>query len=248
MDWQPGDIAACYGAEPVSRAISAATTWPLAPPGLRLGPSHVALISQRGLLVPAAGEPAWVESTSLCQRPCLLRGRPVAGCQVHLPSERVADYERGGGRVVRFRPHPLWRFQGREHSDLWAVLTNFVRNETAYDTRGALLSRSHVLQHLSCLAGQPLTTLFCSELIAAVLQRFGRLCSSHHPGKFHPAKLLRWLVRMGVYQRVDPPRLRVFDPLCEERGAGPAQASTHTPHGTPGAAAPAAHTTGETAG
>lgn len=254
MDWQPGDIAACFGTGPLSLAISTATAWPLAPAGLKLGPSHVAIIGRLN-----NGSPGWFESTTLCARDCLLRDEPVQGCQVHAPEDRVADY---GGRVLQYRPHPVWQFQTDERVALSLMLADCVRNETNYDTRGALLSRSHVLQHLSCLAGEPLAALFCSELVALVLQRFGRLCPNTHPGRFHPGSLLRRLVKTGIYQRVEtrPSPLKIYlgadttsarngfaqasgradDLRFQARGAERAQPSTHSPPGTDGAGAPAA--------
>ena len=45
VSFLPGDLVACYGADGVSRFIRAATWSPLAPAGLRFGPSHVAIIS-----------------------------------------------------------------------------------------------------------------------------------------------------------------------------------------------------------
>lgn len=254
MDWQPGDIAACFGTGPLSLAISTATAWPFAPRGLKLGPSHVAIIGRL-----TGGRPGWFESTSLCDRECLIRDEPVQGCQVHAPEDRVADY---GGRVLQYRPHPAWQFGTDERVALSLMLADCVRNETGYDTRGALLSRSHVLQHLSCLAGEPLAALFCSELLALVLQRFGRLCPNTHPGRFHPGSLLRRLVKTGIYRRVDtrssPLKIylgadttaarnaheqlagRTSELLAQARGAGPAQPSTQSPLGTDGAEAPAA--------
>lgn len=257
MDWQTGDIAACFGAQPLSRLISAGTAWPFAPQGLKLGPSHVAIIGRL-----SNGRPGWFESTSLCTHECLLRDEPVQGCQVHTPEDRVTDY---GGRVLQFRPHPVWKFDTAERVELSLMLADCVRNETGYDTRGALLSRSHVLQHLSCLAGEPLAALFCSELIALVLQRFGRLCPNTHPGRFHPGSLLRRLVRTGIYQRVDtrptrPNHLKIYlsadttaarnandllvdrieERLSQARGVEPAQPSTQSTLGTDGAQAPTA--------
>lgn len=122
--------------------------------------------------------------------------------------------------MVRFAPKRLWRFEPAEQRELSRLLINdLVCHEIDYDTRGALLSRSHILQHLSCFVGDPVTTLFCSEMIAVALQKHGRLCTSSHPGKFHPAKLLRWLVRRGIYARVAASPLRLISSSpCSARG------------------------------
>mgnify|MGYP006200327081 CR=1 FL=1 len=77
-DLRAGDVVACYGTDLVSRCITYLTAWPLAPRGLRLAPSHVAVI------VPWDGHNrlAWAESTTLTGHTCLARGERVKGWQV----------------------------------------------------------------------------------------------------------------------------------------------------------------------
>ena len=191
---QPGDLAACYGADRVSRGITWATVNPLAPAGLRLGPSHVAMIVPQ-----LQGGSLWCESTTLCARPCLIRRRPVSGCQAHLPADRIADYLASGGRVDIWRLSRIDRLQPGEIGLLRdLVLHQFVGHGIGYDLGGALLSgrRLRTLPRLMCA---DLEQLFCSELCAAVLMRLNRLCREN-PSWFNPARLLRRLFGQGTYQ------------------------------------------------
>lgn len=193
-DLQPGDLAACYGADRISRGITWATANPLAPAGLRLGPSHVAVIVPQ-----LQGGPVWCESTTLCERPCLLRRKPVSGCQAHRPPERIADYLSAGGRVEIWRLSRIDRLRQPEIEILREiVLHDFVGNGLGYDIGGALLSgrRLRTLPRLLCA---DLESLFCSELVAAVLMRLNRL-NRANPSWYNPSRLLRQLFREGTYQ------------------------------------------------
>jgi hypothetical protein len=51
------------------------------------------------------------------------------------------------------------------------------------------------------LPGADLQSLFCSELVAAILMRLNRL-NHANPTGFSPARLLRTLVLLGKYHRV----------------------------------------------
>lgn len=200
MDWQPGDIAACYGRDLVSRTISWGCASLIAPRGLRLGPSHVAMICHQH------GRPLWVESTTLSPRPCLVRGEPVAGVQVHDPMDRVADYLCAGGRVDIYRLVDFWRFTPEESDALTYWLVDYcVDRGISYDMSGAILSGRRLTVRLLPWLGADLHTLFCSELVAAVLARMNRINHSN-AARFHPARLLRRVVSTGHYERV-----RTFD-------------------------------------
>lgn len=191
--FQPGDIAACYGRDLPSRFISGVTTSLFAPAGLRLGPSHVAL------LIKYRDRDLWVESTTLCRHPCEIQCRPVAGVQAHVPANRVDDYVSNGGRVVLYRLVGLNKLAAAESTLLTGiVLRHVLGRRSAYDLRGALVSGSRLLR---LLPGAKLDELFCSELVAALLMRLGRMNHSN-PARYHPGRLLRELVRHGIYESV----------------------------------------------
>lgn len=200
--FEPGDIAACWGREAASRVVSLATASLLGPAGLRWGPSHVAIITQH------AGRPLWVESTTLCRRPCCVAGRPVAGVQAHRPEDRIGEYCAGGGRVELYRLMPIDSLSSTEQALLDRILIDhFLRSAAAYDLCGALLSGTRVFQLTRLFPGADLQQLFCSELIAAVLMRLGRLTRGN-PTRYSPARLLRTLVQQGTYRRVGTAEVR----------------------------------------
>lgn len=196
MQLEPGDIAACYGTDPASRFISGITASIFAPQRLRIGPSHVAMACrwQDDLL--------WVESTTLCPHPCYLKDELTSGPQAHLPEERIADYLSRGGHVDLYRLAPLSKLTGDESQLLAELLIReFVLPHRPYDLGGALLSGTRLFQLTNLFPNADLQSLFCSELIAAVLMRLNRMNHSN-PGRFNPARLLRQLVRCGKYEYV----------------------------------------------
>lgn len=196
MDFQPGDIAACFGRDLTSRVIRLGTMSPFGPRGLRLPPSHVAI------LCPHGDRLLWVESTTLCARPCLVRGLHVSGAQAHLPWLRVRDYVDGGGWVDLYRLVDVDTLSTAETRLLSRILIDhFVRRGVRYDFGGAVLSGTRVFQLLRMFPGADLDQLFCSEMVAAVLMRLGRMNRSN-PTRFNPGRLLRTLVRNGVYRFV----------------------------------------------
>lgn len=194
--FHPGDITACYGSDGASRVISLATSSLLGPDGLRWSPSHVALCCgyQGGVV--------WIESTTLCSHPCLVQQRVVSGVQVHDPADRISDYLGEGGQVRVFRLRELHAFDPDEDELVTRLLVGqFVRQQVTYDLRGALLSGTRVFQWTRLFPRADLESLFCSELIAAVLMRLGRM-NHANPSRYNPGRLLRELVRTGVYYPV----------------------------------------------
>lgn len=184
--WRPGDILAFYGAGWSSRLIELAT-W---------GPSHVGIICEWPLPEPTGGYSlvdVLVESTTLCQRPCIETGRYVDGVQVQLPRQRIEDYV-GRARLYRLADH--WQLDQADSDHLSELLSRWIGKP--YDYRGALWSGTRVLKYLPRMPYSDLGSLFCSELIAASLQRLGRLCVTN-AGYFNPGSLVRALVKSGVY-------------------------------------------------
>jgi hypothetical protein len=192
---KPGDIAACYGRDPVSRCIRWMTASPLAPAGLRLGPSHVAVITRH------QGELLWLESTTLSGRPCRIQQRPITGVQAHTPAERINDCLAAGGAVALYRLVEIESLSKLEATLLSRILIDhFLLGSTHYDLSGALLSGTRVFQWTRLFPRADLQQLFCSELVAAVLMRLGRLPRGN-PTRYNPARLLRTLVRHGTVRR-----------------------------------------------
>jgi hypothetical protein len=190
-----GDIVACYGTGVLSRAISLGTASAFAPPGLRIGPSHVAMI------VTHEGELRWAESTTLATRPCLIRDARVKGWQLHPIVDRVADYLDAGGRCELYRLHPFYRLHvGEIEAFREASVDYWTEHVARYDAPTALFSGSRIVRLLKLYKPADLNALFCSEYCAAVLRRIGRLPADANPGRYSPARLLRELVKAGTYR------------------------------------------------
>lgn len=194
-DWQPGDILACFGSEPVSRAISVGTFCPIAPHGLRLAPSHVSIVADW------MGSPCVFESTTLANRPCLIRRKVVSGIQCHRPECRAWDYAHRGGRVDVYRLTHWNRLSSRETFELSELLKSMTVEGLTYDTVGALLSGTRVFQLTKFFPSADLEHLFCSELVAFSLMKLCRL-SRTNPTRFNPGRLCRRLVSEGTYRKV----------------------------------------------
>ena len=193
-EFQPGDLMACYGTEFVARAISYGTASLFAPRRLRIGPSHVAMICRHRDL------PLWIESTTLCRHPCVILGHSLSGVQSHFPEDRIRDYVKDGGRVDVYRLSAIDRLSQPESELLSRILIrHFIGRMISYDTGGALLSGTRLFKRTRLLPKADLNELFCSELVAAVLMRLGRM-NRANPTRFNPASLLRQLVRHGTYQ------------------------------------------------
>lgn len=194
MTLQPGDIMACYGTDWVSRGITWQTASLFGPRRLRLGPCHVAI------MLPIAGELLWCESTSLNQHACLIRQKQVAGCQVHESYYRVHDYKSDGGRVDVYRPTGINRLSGTEERLVGDIFKRYLAwAGVRYDFHGAAISGTRLWKWLPWAPPQTLEAMFCSEVVAALLMRIGRL-PRENPTIYNPASLLRTLVNTGVYQ------------------------------------------------
>jgi len=210
-DSESGDIYACWGSGWISRGISletSLTSWLTGPPGLRFAPSHVAIAARWKEAL------CWYESTTLTTRHCLSAQRRVDGVQVHEIGDRIHDYIVDGGAVSVFRLTRINALESIECDRLQNALTPLLgtpdRTAIAYDTAGALFSGLRLLPKLP-FARANLDTLFCSELLAASLQRLCRM-NKRNPSVFNPGKLMRELVRQGThvelrrFQQRDMPR------------------------------------------
>jgi len=192
--FEPLDIAACYGTGFTANAIRWGTASLLAPPRLRIGPSHVAVLCE------FHGRMVWIESTTLCPHPCVIMARPITGCQAHLPEIRIHDYVTGGGHVDLYRLAPIEKLSRAESELLTRILVrHFIGKQVTYDLGGALLSGTRLFKRTRLLPSADLNELFCSELVASVCMRLGRMNRSN-PTRFNPACLLRELVRHGTFQ------------------------------------------------
>lgn len=199
-DPQPGDIMACYGTDFASRFISLVTAWPLSPRGLFFGPSHVAIVAKRYLSIDRL---YWYESTTKCRHKCEFSGEDDNGVQVHKIRQRVEDYTSRGGKVVVYRlVRPLESYEAAIIED---ELFYMLEQQDQYNMYGALSSGGRILRWLFNQFGWARRThIYCSHMLARLLslkdvERL-RLTSNDHPNRYTPGKLLRVLVRAGIYE------------------------------------------------
>lgn len=202
---EPGDIFACYGSDAMSRFISVETsllTWLIAPQGLRLSPSHVAIACPR--YAPHEKECFWFESTTMTSRPCLEAGRKVAGVQCHRVGERLSDYLQHGS-VDIYRLTPINALSGNAVRDMRNDLISwFIEEEVSYDVAAAVFSGARLMRSIDKLTGLMVPrseAVFCSQLIAAELMSLCRM-NRDNPQRYNPGRLLRTLVEQGTYTRV----------------------------------------------
>lgn len=188
------DIFACWGSCAASRVISYGTSSLFGPKRLKFGPSHVAM----SVYLKPFGY-VWLESTSLCTRPCLYHNVQKSGIQVHRPVDRIDDYLNQGGRIDVYRLTQIDRVHSCETSKLTEVCWDLIYANASYDLGHALISGTRVFKYSRLLPGADLEQLFCSELCAAILQAMGRM-NRIDPGVYNPACLLRTLIRQGTYR------------------------------------------------
>jgi hypothetical protein len=177
LKWLPGDIVVFYGRDRTSRLIELVTR----------GPSHVGIICHMepfGRVI--------VESTTLCPHPCLIAKKNRDGVQVHTIEDRVANYP---GKVMRLPLASRWALRAWESRQLTDECLEWVG--LPYDLGGAVVSATRWLKWWPY---PDLGSMFCSELIAALLQRFGRLPLGN-PAVYSPASLIRALQRCTTYDK-----------------------------------------------
>lgn len=173
-----GDVLFFYGRDLISRIIEVATR----------GPSHVAIVCEH------QGRQLIVESTTLCPWDCVITGKRIDGVQAHYWQDRIATYP---GRVDRLRLLPHWELTAEESALMSHLLIDHWIGRP-YDLRGALISGTKFLKLTRWVRYPDLGSQFCSELVAAVLMRLGRLPLGNAQ-IYNPASLVRALRRCGTY-------------------------------------------------
>lgn len=192
--YRSGDLVGFSADGPLSFGINLATCgWPMQPRKWR-GLSHVAIVARD----PIADQLVLWESTSLYRRPCIHCEEVHGGVQSHWIGSRVLTY---GGAVWHYRlRQPL-----DEEQDF--QLAYYLQGEhgKTYDNLGAFRSRETPLSLLErCFARRPedLTSIFCSELIAAAWRHVGRW-NPPDASRWSPNRLARTALAIGL---VDEPR------------------------------------------
>lgn len=206
-DFQPGDVIGFSGRSLTSRLIKAATV----PPWYWFRAhwrcvSHVAICCElesrdiarfpNHLVFHRDGAKLCllVESTTLEDLPCLLKGTPISGVQVHYPVQKVRDYP---GFVYRMRIAPEERFSPEQSRELTQFLLGYIGRP--YDRLEAVDSATPFVRDRDG------SRTFCSKVVAKALMHVGLLGRSN-PGEWTPAELVKELSAIDTYQM--PVRLK----------------------------------------
>lgn len=181
MNLQAGDMIAFWGSDLLSVVISLLT----------FGPSHVGIVTEweGGVLI--------VESTTLADEPCAIRGEVASGAQAHWLPSRISDYD---GRVAVYRLRHHWRLSTHESQLMTDLLVNdFVSPSATYDLKSAIISGC-VVKWSHLLPYPDDGSVFCSELCAIAYMRLGRMRLGDAE-RYNPASLVRSLRRCGVVEK-----------------------------------------------
>lgn len=151
--------------------------------------SHVALLAKA-----TDGRLLVFESTSLSDLPCAINGERFAGTQAHELDAVIQNYN---GRIYHY---PLYRLLYVSEDER---LTRFLMETlgTPYDMTGAFRTAGVGLSWIeSLLRPQDLTSIFCSELIAAALANIG-IFSTSNASRWNPNRLIRSLCWNGIVSK-----------------------------------------------
>ena len=192
FEYKAGDVVGFSGNGQLSVWINLATAgipwWSL---------SHAALIAPH----PTTDELVLYESTTLYDGPCLVQGKKVAGVQAHDVEKRAADYD---GKVWLYSlAAPL---TPEEYAGLRDAATSYLG--TRYDRSGAFQARQAGfgwLERLCIRRPEDLSSLFCSEFVAACLKSIGRF-EVENVSIFNPNRLGRELLSREIVTK--PVRLK----------------------------------------
>lgn len=174
-DLKAGDIIGFSGDSWLSASINLATYglpwWSL---------SHV------GIVADYDGELLLFESTTLNDVPCVIQGRPFRGTQAQRPIARIGGYK---GKVWHYSLYrPLYP---DEDMRLTKLLVSTVG--TPYDEIGALRAGGIGWSWIeSLLREQDLSSIFCSEWVAAAYAAIG-LFATDNVSRWNPNRLVRYL-------------------------------------------------------
>jgi hypothetical protein len=184
-----GDIIGFVGEDWVSDCINIAT---LGLPNRSV--SHVGIVSEY------KGKLLVYESTSGDRPPCYVKLKLTRGVQAHPLSELLS--------IPSFRE--VWHYPLKcplyyhQRARLEYVLKGYLGRD--YDMNGACHSAGVVFSKVcGMIKGEDLSSLFCSEMVAAVLTHVGTL-RTPNSSRWSPNKLCRYLVREGVC--LPPQRLK----------------------------------------
>ena len=149
---------------------------------------------------PKPGTLVLFESTMSCDLPCIFQGKVVSGVQGHKIADRVAEYQ---GKVWRY---PMRRTLRPLESER---LTHYLLSHLGvdYDTIGAFRAGGVGFSFVESLfRPEDLTSLFCSEFVAAAQKHVRLLDGGVSANRWSPNLLVRTEWRRGLLLK--PRRLK----------------------------------------
>lgn len=179
-DFKPGDVIGFSHHSLLGTAINLGTfgipLWSL---------SHVAIVTD------FRGERLLFESTSHVDSPCRIARRHVEGVQAQEPVQRIKHYHGSAWHYPTYRP--LYDCEQKRLNDF--LIANMGKH---YDRDGAIHSGGLVYSLIwSMLRLTDLSSLFCSELVAAAHSHIGLFATSN-PSRWNPNRLARAERRAGI--------------------------------------------------
>jgi hypothetical protein len=157
-----------------------------------------------------------VESTTLLDSPCRVKGKRIAGVQANDINERITQYTSKGGTVEVWRLAPKSRLLPWQRDYLATYAYHHYLGKP-YDTRQAVGSGANVakwwLKKRLGWAGfgaEDRTKFFCSECNICQLQDIGLFLTDYslcglkfdvNPSDYSPAEFRRSVCSLGLYQR-----------------------------------------------
>lgn len=177
---KPGDVIGFSASDCLGWSINLAT---FGIPGRGL--SHIAMA------INFHGDVILAESTILCKSRCVLQGKRVKGVQAHWLYDRLIGYK---GRVwVYPLQHPFTQQESERATSF--IMEALGKN---YDAIGAYRSTGAGFGWLeSLLRVEDLSSIFCSELVAADFRAAGRF-PTKDASHWSPNRLARQFLRDGI--------------------------------------------------
>lgn len=176
VDFLPGDILGFSASGCLGATINLGT-WGV--PGWGL--SHVALVGRNP---DSPSDNVLWEATGLVGTPCVLQGRYTSGVQVQHIAARVAGYV---GRVWHY---PLVKpLKPEQVDDLDTFCEQHLGRD--YDAIGAFRSRGLSLVERCVFRPADLTSVFCSEFVAAA-HAFAGVIVGLNISRMNPNRLVRY--------------------------------------------------------
>lgn len=182
MDLLPGDIIGFLGSSPLSKLICAGTGgypfWPY------LGLSHV------GIIGVWEGQSLLFESTTLCDVPCTIQGKPFKGTQAHPLQDRLNSYS---GLIWHYPlATPLYHDKTER---LNAFLLANIGHD--YDRLAALFAADIAPSFVESWLHPERRDSCCSVWCAAAHQNIGIFTTSD-VGRWSPTRFTRCERRQGI--------------------------------------------------